>query len=188
MMEEINVVIAGEFLVISSTLILIKSKMLLPAEEIEEEEEELVDPRQELVEKLLEHEKFKNASQMLYSKETVELSVWGKGDDEFAEEEKELISAKTFDLIQAFHNMVERFKEQIVLEMRPEKVTLKDKLKEIRKLLSAQGPFYFSDFFDEKISKRHLVVTFIALLELVRLHEIRLSQKGVYEDIRIVSC
>ncbi len=187
MMEELNIAVAGEFLVISSTLILIKSEMLLPTEEIDDEEE-LVDPRQELVERLIEHERFKNASQVLYAKETVELSVWGKGDDEFAEEEKELISATTFDLIHAFHNMVERFKEQIVIEMQPEKVTLKDKLKEIRKLLSAQGQFYFSSFFDEKISKRHLVVTFIALLELVRLSEVRLFQKGVYEDIRIVSC
>ena len=188
MMEELNIVVAGEFLVISSTLILIKSKMLLPAEEVDDEEEEAIDPREELVERLLEHERFKDASQMLYSKETVELSVWGKGDDEFAEEEKEVISVTTFDLIHAFHNMVERFKEQIVIEMRPEKVTLKDKLKEIRRLLSAQGHFYFSNFFDEKISKRHLVVTFIALLELVRLHEVRLFQESGYEDIRIVSC
>ena len=188
MMKDLNIGVAGEYLVIASTLILIKSRMLLPADENEDGEVETDDPRQELVERLLEHEQFKNASQMLYSRETVELSVWSKGEDEFAEDEKELISATAYDLIHAFHTMLERFKDQIVLEMQLDTVTVADKLKEIRQLLTVQGEFYFSIFFERKISKRHLVVTFIALLELVRLREVRLFQKGVFEDIRIVSC
>ena len=84
--------------------------------------------------------------------------------------------------------MVERYKDQIILEVERETVTLQDKLQELRGLLKLQKEFYFSVFFQRKLSRRHLVVTFVALLELVRVREVRLFQKGVFEDIRIVAC
>lgn len=188
LMEELNIGIAAEYLVMAATLIHIKSKMLLPPDPAQTEEGESEDPRAELVEQLLEHEKFKQAAQMLYSRETVELSVWPRGHNEFEEEEKELVSAGVFDLIQAFHLMVERFKEQIILEVESETVTLEEKMIELRRLLTVRREFRFSMFFERKISRLHLVVTLIALLELVRLREVRLFQEGLFQDIRIVAC
>lgn len=188
MMEDLNINLAGEYLVMASTLIFIKSRMLLPSDPGTGEEESAEDPRTELVERLLEHEKFRSAAQMLYSRETVELAVWPRGDFEFLEEEKEAVSATLFDLVKAFHCMVERYKEEIVLAVEKETVTLADKLRELRGLLALQKEFYFSMFFERKVSRRHLVVTFVALLELVRVREVKLFQKGAFEDIRIVAC
>ena len=187
-MKDLNVNLAGEYLVMASTLILIKSRTLLPVDEAAVRDGEAEDPRTELVERLLEHEKFKNAAQMLYSRETIELAVWPRGQSEFEEDEKEAVSATVFDLVKAFHNLAERFKDNITVEVERETVTLEDKIKELRGLLKVQSEVYFSFFFERGLSKRHLIVTFVALLELVRLDAIRLFQKGAFEDIRIVAC
>jgi len=125
---------------------------------------------------------------MLYERETVELSVWPPEESEFEDEEKELISANVFDLVSAFNQMVERYKDQIVLEIKYEAVSLEEKTREIRRLLKVQGEFLFSLFFQKKTSRLHLAVTFFALLELTRLQEIQLVQKGIFEDIRIRAC
>jgi len=187
MMRDLSINVAGEFLLMAATLIYIKSRMLLPAEPVVDGEE-IEDPRQDLVQQLLEHERFKNAAQLLYQRETVELSVWGRGENEFAVDEQEMVSANVFDLVKAFHVIVERYQDQIVLEVRRENVTLEGKLQEIRRLLMVRKDFYFSMFFEQKLSKIHLVVTILALLELVKRQEIRLFQKGMFEDIRIRAC
>ena len=188
MMKDLNVTVAGDFLVMAATLIHIKSRMLLPAEPDSETDQEIEEFRKDLVQQLLEHEKFKHAAQMLYERETVELSVWPRGDNEFEEEEKELVSATVFDLVSAFHQMVERYKERIILEVKGEVVTVQEKIEEIRCLLSVQEAILFSFFFEMKLSRLHLVVTLFALLELTKVHEIRLIQKGAFQDIRIQSC
>ena len=125
---------------------------------------------------------------MLYELETVELSVWSRGESEFEEEEQEAVSATLYDMIHAFHEVVERFKEQIVLEVEHDPVTVEEKIAEIRRLLKVQQEVLFSFFFRHKISRLHLAVTLVALLELARLQEVRLSQKGVFKDIRILAC
>ncbi|HXK59270.1 MAG TPA: segregation/condensation protein A [Acidobacteriota bacterium] len=187
MMRDLSINVAGEFLVMAATLIYIKSRMLLPAEPAEPGEE-IEDPRKDLVQQLLEHEKFKNAAQLLYARETVELSVWGRGENEFAEDEQELVAASVFDLVKAFHIIMERYKDQIVIEVTRENVTIEDKIAEIRKLLAVRKDFYFSMFFQRKLPRLHLVVTVLALLELVKQREIRIFQKGLFEDIRICAC
>lgn len=189
LMKNLNINLAGEYLMMAATLIFIKSRMLLPedphqADAVENED----DPRQELVEQLLEHEKFKKAAQSLYSRQTVENSVWPRGMEEFEEDDRESVSATVFDLIKTFHLMVERFKEQVVLEVQRETITVEEKLAEIRRLLQVEREFLFSFFFRHKPSRFSLVVTFVALLELVRLGEIRLLQKGLFQDIRVVAC
>lgn len=188
MMKDLNITIAGDFLVLAATLIYIKSRMLLPRDPNAEMGDESEDPRRELVEQLIEHEKFKKAAHLLYEKETLELSVWPRSASEFEEEEREMVSVNIFDIIQAFHQIVQRYKEQIVLEVEHESVTLDEKLSEIRRLLKVQTQFFFSSFFAQQISRLHLVVAFLALLELVKLREVRLFQKGLYADIRIVAC
>lgn len=186
-MRDLSINVAGEFLLMAATLIYIKSRMLLPAEPALEGEE-TEDPRMDLVQQLLEHERFKNAAHLLYERETVELSTWSRGESEFAADEQEMISANVFDLVKAFHVIVERYKDQIVMEVQRENITLEGKLQEIRRLLTVRKDFCFSMFFEQKLSKLHLVVTILALLELVKRREIRLFQKGMFEDIRIRAC
>ncbi len=186
-MKDLNITVAGEFVAMAATLIHIKSQLLLPSDPnmVEEEED---DPRQQLVQQLLEYERFQKAAHMLYELETVELSVWSRGESEFEEEEQEAVSATLYDMIHAFHEVVERFKEQIVLEVEHDPVTVEEKIAEIRRLLKVQQEVLFSFFFRHKISRLHLAVTLVALLELARLQEVRLSQKGVFKDIRILAC
>lgn len=186
MMKDLNVNVAGEWLVMAATLILIKSKMLLPPDP---EAPGLVpdeDPRMPLVQQLLEHQKFKNAAQMLYERETVELSSWSNPKTEFADEADELVSATVFDLIKAFHVVVERFRDQIVMEVTHDAVSLEEKLTELRNILALQGTILFSSFFERRISKLHLIVTFLAVLEMVRLREVRVFQDRAHGEIKIV--
>ena len=187
-MKDLNITVAGEFLVTASTLIYIKSRMLLPADTAAEDGETAEDPRMELVEQLLEHERFKKAAGMLHDRQIVEESVWPRGDDEFEQEEAEAVSAGVFDLVKSFHRMIERYRENILVEVARETVTLEEKIEELRKILSVRREILFSSFLEKPISRLHLVVTFIAVLELAKLKEVRLRQKGLFEDIRIIAC
>lgn len=188
MMKDLSITVAGEFLVMASTLIYIKSCLLLPQDPSAEGQEAVEDPRTELVHQLLEHEQFKRAAQMLHGKESMELAVWPRGQSGFESQEQEVISANIFDLVTAFHQIVERYKENIVLEVAHETVTIEEKIQEIRRLLTVQEELQFSFFVRHKLSRLHLVVTLFALLELARLREVRLFQKRTFEDIRISVC
>jgi segregation and condensation protein A len=185
-MKELNINLAGEWLLMAATLIFIKSRMLLPPDPVVRTEEEAQgDPRQELVYQLLEHQKFKNAAQMLYTREEVETSVWHNPPPEVVEDGKEVVSATLFDLLKAFHDIVERFEAQRAMELSFEEVTIEQKLAEVRRLLLVHDTILFSDFFKDLKSKRHLIVTFLALLELTRLREIWIYQKKNFEEIHI---
>ncbi len=187
LMRDMNMTVAGEYLVMAATLIHIKSRMLLPEDDSSEPEPE-EDPREELVRDLLQYEQFKQAAHLLHEKEILEQSSWTRGTDEFEEEEKEMVVVDLFDVVRAFHRIVNRYKDRILVEIDRDDVTLESKLQEIRRLLQLEGEFLFSLFFKRGISKRHLVVALMALLELVRLGEIRLFQKSAFQDIRIVAC
>lgn len=188
MLRDLNITLAGDFVKLAATLIYIKSQMLLPRPAATDPGEEAEDPRQELVQQLLEHERFQKAAGMLYDRQVVELSVWSRGEDEFEEEEKEAVSAGVFDLIRAFHGILERHRQQIVLQVEQEAVSVEGKLAEIRRLLALQKEILFSLFLHARVTRLHLVVTFIALLEMARLGEVRLLQTRMFDDIRIVSC
>jgi segregation and condensation protein A len=188
MMRDLSITVAGDFLVMAATLIYIKSKMLLPVDEHVEDGEEMEDPRRELVDRLLEHERFKKAADMLHDRQVVEESVWPRGEAEFEEEEQEAVSASVFDLVKSFHQIVERFKDKIVVQLEHDKVTVEGKMSELRRLLSVSREVLFSSFLATPISRLHLVVTIVALLELARLSEIRLLQDEAFADIRIVAC
>ncbi len=186
LMKDLNINLAGDWLVMAATLIYIKSRMLLPpdpAAEVQEEVQE--DPREELVYQLLEHQKFKDAAQMLYTREEVENAVWHKPPEEVLEEAGEVVSVTLFDLLKAFHEIVKRFEAQQAMEVAGEEVTIEQKLVEMRRLLLVHDNLLFSSFFTQAPSKRHLIVTLLALLELVRLHEIILYQKRPFDEIHI---
>ena len=187
LMQDLNINVAGEWLVMAATLIYIKSRMLLPADPVtgSPEEEQSEDPRKELVYQLLEHQKFKNAAQMLYTREEVENAVWSSPPRDLLEDGKEVIAVTLFDLLKAFHEVVKRFEEQASIEFEQEEVTIEQKLTELRRLLVVHDSLTFSSFFARAASKRHLIVTFLALLEMVRLREVVLYQKKVFDEITI---
>ena len=186
LMKDLNINVAGEWLVMASTLIFIKSRMLLPPDPVSEvEDQALEDPRTELVYQLLEHQKFKNAAQMLYTREEIENAVWNRPPADALEDGKEVVSVSLFDLLKAFSEVVKRFESQAQMEVDQEEVSIEHKLVEIRRLLLVHDTIVFSTFFNQNMSKRHLIVTFLALLELVRLREIWLYQKKAFDEIYI---
>ena len=169
LMKDLNINVAGEWLVMAATLIYIKSRMLLPPDpSAAAQEETLEDPRTELVYQLLEHQKFKNAAQMLYTREEVENAVWNKPPKEVEEDSGEIVAATLFDLLRAFHAVVKRFEEQRTLEVDQEEISVEDAIASIRRLLLTRDSILFSSFFLGMSAKRHVIVTFLALLELVR--------------------
>jgi len=187
LMKETSVSVAGEYLVMASTLIYIKSRMLLPADPYDEENRE-EDPRFELVTQLLEYEQFRKAAGMLHDRQVIEDSVWVRGENEFEEEEQDAVDATLYDLVRAFHDIIEHARDRVVLQVLPESVTLEDKLIELRGMLSVRHELLFSSFISQGMSRIHLIVTFIALLEMARLKEVSLFQDADLRDIRISVC
>jgi segregation and condensation protein A len=183
-MRELNINVAGEWLVMAATLIYIKSRMLLPPDPAATEEAE-EDPRSELVYELLEHQKFKNAAQMLFTREEVENAVWSNPPDEAVEDGAEIVSATLFDLLRAFHEIVKRFESRTDMQLLHEEVSIEEKLVELRQVLLVHDEVLFSQFFERARSKHHLIVTFLAVLEMVRLSEISLHQKKAFDEIYI---
>jgi len=184
-MKELNINLAGEWLMMAATLIFIKSRMLVPQEPSSEAQPQEEDPRNELVYQLLEHQKFKNAAEMLYTREEVENPVWNKLPEDVLDDGSEVVAVTLFDLLRAFHEVVQRFEAQRVMEVAQEEVTIEQKIADIRTRFLVHDKLLFSSFFSEARSKRHLIVIFLALLELVRLREIWLFQKKVFEEIQI---
>src|SRR5881396_204660 len=124
LMKELNINVAGEWLVMAATLIYIKSRLLLPPDPSAAPQDEIEDdPRTELVYQLLEHQKFKNAAQMLYTREEVENAVWNKPPKEVEEDSGEIVAATLFDLLRAFHTIVKRFEEQKTMEVNQEEIS-----------------------------------------------------------------
>jgi segregation and condensation protein A len=134
---------------------------------------------------LLEHQKFKNAAEMLYTREEVENAVWNKPPAEILDDSDEVISVTLFDLLRAFNEVVQRFESQRVMEVAQEEVSIEQKIDDLRRLLMVHDKLLFSTFFSQIRSKKHLIVTFLALLELVRMHEIWLFQQKAFDEIHI---
>jgi segregation and condensation protein A len=185
-MKDLNINVAAEWVMMAATLIYIKSRMLVPQEPAAgaaEEQEE--DPRTELVYQLLEHQKFKNAAEMLYTREEVENAVWNKPPVEILEEGGDVVAVTLFELLRAFHEVVQRFETQRVMEVEQDEVSVEQKIFDIRKLFLVHDKILLSTLFAEARTKRNLIAIFLALLELVRLHEVWLYQKKAFEDIHI---
>ena len=181
LMENLDITLAGDFLVMAATLIEIKSKMLLP-KEITADDEEIEDPRQELVDRLLEYEKFKSASQMLYERSTVEQAVFTRGCIESDENNAE-VNASVFDLLKVFQKIMERHKEVIQMEIHREEITLADMLKNLKKRIFEAKELSLLKFFEEMHTRRELVTAFIAVLEIVRTESVKLMQTATFGDI-----
>jgi len=183
LMKSLDIAVAADFLVMAATLIEIKSKMLLPRDPLAPgQEEELDDPRKELVDQLLEYEKFKSAAQMLYERSTIEQAVFRRGSIESDDNNAE-ISATVFDLLSVFQKIVARHKDQVQLEIEREEISLADMIKALKKRIFEEAELSILEWFEEMQSHRELVTAFIAVLEIVRTDHIKLVQKQTFGDI-----
>ena len=183
-----DVDVAGEFIYTASLLIHIKSKMLLPRAGAGPDEA-AEDPRRELVERLLEHERFKNAAQMLQQKQMLEAATWTNpgfkefDDDAAAEPE---IAADTVDLVRIFREILERARNRPVMNLEEDTVTVGQMIRFLgRRLNMEDKPVSLSRLLSHTHSHRALIATFLALLELVRLQAILLRQDKAFSDIFI---
>jgi len=181
LMQKLDISVAGDFLVMAATLIEIKSKMLLP-KEISPESEDEDDPRRELVDRLLEYETFKSASQMLYERSTVEQAVFNRGKLESDDNNAE-VSATVFDLLTAFQKIVDRHKEEIKMEIHREEITLAEMMKNLKRRIFEGKELSVLKFFEEMKTRRELVTAFVAVLEIVRTEGIKLIQSVTFGDI-----
>jgi len=182
LMKSLDIAIAADFIVMAATLIEIKSKMLLPRDPMAPEEEEFEDPRKELIDRLLEYEKYKAASQMLYERTTIEQAVFQRGKIESDDANAE-ISATVFDILSVFQKILLRHKDEVRMEIEREEISLADMIKTLKRRIFEETELNILKFFEEMHSKRELVTAFIAVLEIVRTESVKLIQKKTFGEI-----
>jgi segregation and condensation protein A len=188
LMKSLDLNIAGDFLVMAATLTQIKSKMLLPAEETSGQEEEELDPREELVRKLLEYEKFKEIAQELRQKETIQQEIFKRPKIEaqpLPEESPMYFEASIFDLITAFSSALAEVPKQLFYEVIKDEFSIEGKIHQLLHLLLVQSTVRLSELFTQAKNKHEIIVTFLAILELIRLKEIIIFQKEVFGEIEV---
>jgi segregation and condensation protein A len=190
LMQELNLDVAGEYLVMAATLIHIKSKMLLPRPEtaaaVEGEEE---DPRDALVRRLLEHQKFKAAAGLLHEREQLRAAQWQRPDDRVAaiagDEYEPELEVDLFSLLTAFQAVVQRAKQRPKVLLPPEQIPVEVRIDQLLARLSETEACGFEDLFADATDRGGLIVTFLALLEMIRLKLIRVFQSGSFGPIRV---
>jgi segregation and condensation protein A len=190
LMEELDLDVAGEFLVMAATLIHIKSKMLLPRPETAagaEGEEE--DPRDALVRRLLEHQKFKAAAGLLHEREELRSAQWARPDRAVAhiagDEYEPELEVDLFSLLTAFQSVVERAKQRPKVLLPPEQMPVEVRIEQLLARLSETEAMGFEDLFADVSDRGGLIVTFLALLEMIRLKLVRVFQAGSFGPIRV---
>lgn len=186
LMKMLDLNIAGEFLVMAATLIYIKSKMLLPPEErpIEEVQEE-EDPRFDLVRQLLEYKKFKDVAHFLQHKELLEEKIFTRRAPDDMEIEAPLEDVSIFDLISAFSDAIKKVEKNKLHEVVQDNFTVVGKINEMKELLKKEKSVNLTKLFDAMNSKSEIIVTFLALLELIRLKTVRVFQKQLFGEITV---
>jgi len=185
LMKELNLDIAGEYLLMAATLLHIKSRILLPVSS--EGEEEDVDPRADLVQRLLEYQKYKGAARELEQRPWLYRDVFIRGTEIGRDEpEGERIEASLFQLLEAFRQVLARAQEEAVHEVKRETLTVEQKIEEILAFLRHNPrSVAFHTLFPEGASRGVIVIIFLAILELVKEKAIRIFQAAPFEAIRI---
>jgi segregation and condensation protein A len=190
LMQEMNLDVAGEFLVMAATLIHIKSRMLLPRPPTDAElagEEE--DPREALVRRLLEHQRFKVAAELLHERETWRSAQWPRSDaavaDAAGEQVEPELEVDLFSLLAAFRGVLERARHRPRVLLPPEQISIESRIEVLLTRLSETEACGFEDLFGDVSGRGDLIVTFLALLEMIRLKLVRIFQSGPFGPIRV---
>ncbi|WP_085812597.1 segregation and condensation protein A [Geoanaerobacter pelophilus] len=180
LMKELNLDIAGEFLVMAATLLQIKSRMLLPATQEEDGEAEVEDPRAELVRRLLEYQRYRDASQLLSARNLLGRDVFARTFDspELAamEPQEEPADVELFELIEAFQRVLARVSVDTFHDVVADGISIADRIGEVLSVLHAEKTVCFDALFTTGMTRDLLVVTFLSILELAKLKLIRVTQ------------
>lgn len=190
LMETLDLEIAGEWLVMAAALLEIKSRMLLPEDPKEEIDEEPCDPRVELVERLIEYEKFKGAAEIFREREAEQARVFARGAVELDFDLRptfDLSDITAVDLLAALQRILSDVDEEPVTSIQRRKVSVRMRMREVLKKVSeAAGQMQFVDLFDDVSNRVEVVITFLALLELLRQKKLSVKQSRAFAPISIV--
>lgn len=182
-MQELDIGVAGEFLVMAATLIHIKTQMLLPRDP-GASEQEIEDPRAELVYQLLEHQKFKGAANVLHQRAMMEAATFMRPLDEDAENPE--VAATLFQLFEVFKEVMDRRRAITEIEIARDEMTMAEKIAEIKLMLDESDEVSAKTLFEHAKSRREMVLIFLSILELVKELVIRFRQPKTFGDILIV--
>jgi len=190
LMQLLDLNIAGEFIVMAATLMHIKSKMLLPPDEAEGEEKEEEDPRAELVKRLLEYKKFKEAAAELSHMESQQKHFFPRVGSSAPKEavplEDEFFEASLFDLITAFTKVLKDIPKETFYQVIKDEFTVSEKIHDILHILVENQAIFFTDLFKKAKNKTEIITIFLALLELIRLKEVLVRQPAPFAEIEII--
>jgi segregation and condensation protein A len=189
LMRALDLDVAGEFLVMAATLMRIKARMLLPLPAVGGEEEDEGDPREELVQRLVEYRQFKEAAGTLKTREGERRLLYERGmvpgEDEAGP--LPLAPASLFDLLDALNRVLSRAPEAAVYQVQAETWSVEDKMSLIATSVAEHGSISFTGLLERCINRGEMVVTFIALLELVKLGHVGIVQAAAFADILLVA-
>src|SRR6516165_8968828 len=189
--RELDIDLGAEFVFMAATLIHIKSKMLLPRDPaLAADGDNAEDPRQELVDRLLEHERFKNAAEMLQQKRMIEENVWSNPQVKafVSEDDDPGLAITLFDLVKAFSEMLERVKNRPVYEVEAGDVTVADMIRYLRDQFKEAGagqPVFIMRIFEVQRTRRAMIALFLAVLEMVRMQAVVVTQKDLFGEIAL---
>jgi len=185
--DKLDIDVSADFIYMAATLIYIKSKMLLPPDPLASPEEQATDPRAELVQRLVEHEKFKNAAQLLYQKQQIEENVWSKPDKTLYNDEgtEGDLVVSLVDLVKVFQQVLERRKETVRIDLKHETFTVAQMMAQLRAqiLASDDNSVRLIEFFEACPSRHAMIVAFLAVLEMVKMQAIGLAQERQFGEI-----
>jgi segregation and condensation protein A len=189
--SDLNIELGADFVYMAATLIQVKSKLLLPRDPELEKMAPEGDPRQELVDRLLEHERFKNAAEMLQQKRMLEEAVWSNPqmkDFTTAEDDGSGdLNVNLYDLVRTLQTILDRAKSKPLFQIGKEDVTVPDMIRFLRTCLteelSADGTVSASELFERQHSRRAMICLFLAILEMVRMQAVTLVQQEAFADI-----
>jgi segregation and condensation protein A len=185
--SELDIELSSEFVFMAATLIHIKSRLLLPRDPELEKIAPEEDPREELVKQLIEHERFKNAAEMLQAKRVVEEAIWSNPQiDQFlSEDEGPGLTATIFDLVKTFQTVLERAKSRPVFEVDKEDVSVPDMVRFLQNRLELlrSGTLSAMELFEHQRSQRAIICLFLAILEMVKRQALELAQSEAFADI-----
>ena len=191
LMKLLDLNIAGEFLVMAATLMQIKSRMLLPREEATQEEDEQFDPRQELVQRLLEYQRFKEIASELRQREQKQREQFRRRAGDISSGSKDqpdelYFEASIFDLINAFTQALKDVPRELFYEVIKDEFTVEQKIHDILHLLLNQDVLNLMQLFNQAKNKLEIIAIFLAVLELIRLKEIIVRQRGLFGEVEII--
>jgi segregation and condensation protein A len=189
LMKQLNLDLASEYLEMAATLALIKSRILVPSDDTDEDDllDEGPDPREELVRRLLDYQKYKTAAMELTEMPRLGRDSFPRGATESVQSERELASPGLFALMEAFHKILTKSDKESVHEISISRITVSSRIDQLVDIFRGKSLVAFNDLFEGQLSRADLVVTFLSILEMVKHHLILIHQAGMNTEIHITA-